>query len=354
MSLAIRRMVLGLVFALAGSGTLRGQGSAPRPPLITLVEQTSGTDALLQAVSPVSQRVVWASGHAGTILLTLDGGGTWVTRPSEAGDSLQFRDVHGFSGREAVVLTSGNGPLSRLYRTEDGGASWSLTFLMEEPAGFLDCLDFLDETHGFAYGDSFDGVPFLLETKDGGRNWNRVSAAALPAAGQGEGGFAASGTCARAAPDGAFWIATGAGGNARLLSLRSGAGQWSVQEAPVVRGDAAGLTTVAFGAAGSGVALGGDLAQMEARTDNVLLTRDGGRTWAAGGALHLLGPVYGSAFVPGTTTVVAVGPGGADVSDDGGRTWRALSDQTYWAVGVAAGGVGWMVGPRGRITRIEW
>ena len=51
--------------------------------------------------------------------------------------------------------------------------------------------------------------------------------------------------------------------------------------------------------------------------------------------------------------LVAVGPGGAAISRDDGRTWTTLSAQGYWAVG-AAGKVAWMVGPAGRIIRVTF
>lgn len=332
---------------LGGSGRVLAQAGAP-----ALLEQHSGTVALLQAVSPVDERVVWVGGHQGVILRTLDGGGEWARIPTPGGDTLQFRDVHAFGPDVAVALSAGPGALSRLYRTTDGGGTWSLAFLMDDARGFLDCLDFVDDRRGYAYGDAFDGVPYLLQTADGGQTWARVPASELPAAGEGEGGFAASGTCVRAAPDGGVWVATGAGGHARLLSLAPGSRAWNAREAPVVRGEAAGLTTVSFGPEGQGIALGGDLGQMEARTANVLVTQDGGRTWAAGMPLRMTGPVYGSAWRPGTPGVVAVGPAGADWSPDAGTTWQALSDRAFWAVGFAPGGVGWMVGPEGRVVRI--
>ncbi len=317
-----------------------------------LEEQQSGTQALLQAVSIVSERIVWVSGHEGTILRTTNGGATWEARSTPSGDSLQFRDIHGFNGERAVAMTAGTGDLSRIYRTQDGGMTWSLVFTMPEPEGFLDCLDFLDEGHGFVYGDAVDTAPYLLETVDGGATWERVPGNLLPSAGPGEGGFAASGTCARAAPDGSFWVATGAGGNARLLSLAPEGGDWRAQDIPVVRGNAAGLTTVAFGGAGSGLALGGDLGQMEGRTENIVVTSDGGRSWVAGGQLQLLGPVYGTDFVPGTQVAIAAGPAGADLTRDGGRSWASMAADSYWAVDLAASGVGWMVGPDGRVVRI--
>ncbi|MDE2973900.1 MAG: hypothetical protein OXU64_04110 [Gemmatimonadota bacterium] len=148
----------------------------------SVTEQSSGTDQVLQAISPVSGETVWVSGHGGVILRTLDGGSVWELVPAPAGDSLQFRDIHGFSSESAVGLTAGEGPRSRIYRTDDAGGSWALGFLMEEPAGFLDCLDFWDEDRGFAYGDSFDGVPYILVTGDGGRSWTRVPADAAPPA----------------------------------------------------------------------------------------------------------------------------------------------------------------------------
>ena len=319
----------------------------------TLEPQQSGTGALLQAVSAVTDEVVWVSGHQGEILRSVDGGDTWRSRLTLSLDSLQFRDIHGFDAQRAVALTAGTGPLSRIYRTTDGGGTWSLSFLMDSEQGFLDCLDFLDASHGFAYGDAIDRSPFLLETKDGGETWTRVASELLPDAGAGEGGFAASGTCARAAPGGRFWVATGAGGNARLLRLPPGGTRWEAIEAPVVRGEAAGLTTVSFASAEIGLALGGDLAQMEARTQNIILTTDGGATWSAGGPLRLVGPVYGSAFWEGSPVAVAVGPGGADLTEDRGRSWDELADQTFWAVDIAREGVGWMVGPEGRITRVR-
>jgi photosystem II stability/assembly factor-like uncharacterized protein len=56
--------------------------------------QASGTTASLRGVSAVSERVAWASGSAGTILLTTDGGQRWHRVPAPPGsDSLDFRDV---------------------------------------------------------------------------------------------------------------------------------------------------------------------------------------------------------------------------------------------------------------------
>ena len=355
---------------------------APFPHLCAqpaLTEQASGTDEVLQAISPVSEQTVWVSGHAGVILRTLDGGSAWKRIPAPAGDSLQFRDIHGFSTESAVGLTAGEGSLSRIYRTDDAGRSWSLAFLMEEPAGFLDCLDFWDENRGFAYGDSFDGVPYILITGDGGRGWTRVPADSAPAANEGEGGFAASGTCARAGQKGRGWLGTGAGGSARVLATGDYGRTWTAAEVPLVKGDVAGIFTLAIvpgAAAADGgnrpetedppapagwpaiMALGGDLdRRQEVAAGNAALSLDGGRTWTPASPAPINGAVYGSAGggTGGNRRVVAVAPPGAAYTGDMGQSWQALPGVSAWAVEFAPGGlVGWAVGGGGRIWRIEW
>ncbi len=342
------------VLVAVGCGTAGGdEGPAPTG-LPVLVRQSSGTESLLQAISAVSAEVAWVGGHDGTYVRTTDGGLVWEASTGPGGDSLQFRDVHAFDADRAVLMSAGSGPLSRIYVTEDAGRTWELAFLMEDTRGFLDCLDFWDDRRGLAYGDSFDGVPYVLLTSDGGRTWRRPDPARLPPAGAGEGGFAASGTCARAGTEGRGWIATGAGGNARVLRTADHGRTWQASETPIVKGDVAGLTTLTFRGREVGLGLGGDLAQMEARTVNVVRTMDGGESWAVGGALRMPGPVYGASYVPGTRTAVAVGPAGADWSGDDGERWLALDDEAYWAVDLTSSGSGWLVGPQGRITKVHF
>jgi hypothetical protein len=59
------------------------------------------------------------------------------------------------------------------------------------------------------------------------------------------------------------------------------------------------------------------------------------------------------AVVPGTRagTLVAVGPGGTDVSIDGGRAWLGADTTGFNSVGFAAPDAGWAVGERGRVAR---
>jgi photosystem II stability/assembly factor-like uncharacterized protein len=344
--------------AVAGCRTgVPGPGTGPVMPtsaLPILTPQTSGTTVLLQAVSAPSASVAWISGHQGTYVRTTDGGATWRVARVPGADTLQFRDVVALDADRAWLMSAGPGVLSRIYRTTDAGATWTLQFTNDEPEAFYDCIDFWDEHRGVAFSDQVSGRIIIRVTTDGGATWNLVPTSALPAALPGEGGFAASGTCLVTRPGGRAWIATGNAPRSRVLYTGDYGRSWDVFEMPVVAaGEAAGLATITFRDDRHGAALGGEIGKADARTDNVAVTADGGRTWRRGGRPVFAGAVFGAAFIPGAGPwLVAVGPGGADLSRDGGMTWTSIDTLSYWGIGFSPEGTGWIAGPSGRITRV--
>ena len=350
-------MISGVFVGLTSPVSLSARPHSPANEVqLRLTEQDSGTRVLLQAISAVDDRVVWVSGHMGTLLRTTNGGRDWSARVVPGADTLEFRDVDAFDARTAYLMSSGPGRLSRIYRTDDGGGTWTLQFMNEHPDGFLDCMAFWDRERGLAYGDAIEGGLFVLRTEDGGASWLRVPPEELPAAQAGEGGFAASGSCVTTGSGGRAWIATGNGEAARVLRTEDEGRTWQSNSAPVVGGPAAGLTTIDVLDDGRGIASGGVLGQDTLRVDNVVLTPDGGRTWTKGGRPVMAGPVYGSSWVPGAEgpTVFAVGPGGGDYSLDGGLSWRSATAVTYWSVSFASPSAGWAVGPNGRILHLAF
>src|SRR5215472_12898303 len=114
-----REFVCGLVLLLAGAGCAWGQWSM----------LTSNTAADLRGLHNVGGGVAWASGTNGTVLRTEDGGIVWQTCAVPPGaEKLDFRGVQGFEANTAIVMSSGKGDLSRLYKTTDGCNSWKLLF----------------------------------------------------------------------------------------------------------------------------------------------------------------------------------------------------------------------------------
>jgi photosystem II stability/assembly factor-like uncharacterized protein len=341
------------MFLAASAGCNRRDTTTSLTPV--LEPQTSGVSVRLQAVSAVSDDVAWVSGLEGTYARTTDGGATWAPGVVPGAESLQFRDVHAVDAHTAYLLSAGSGDASRIYKTTDGGQSWSLQFVNPDSAGFLDCFAFWDPETGVTYGDAVDGKLVLLRTEDG-EHWTRVPNADLPPAQAGEGGFAASGTCVTTQGDALGWIGTGAADTARVLVTDDRGRTWTAHPTPVVAGSAAGITSVAFRDADHGVAVGGAIDKPDDWTLNVVLAEDGGRTWTPSGHPTFAGAIYGAAYVPGTgpPLVVAVGPAGAAYSSDDGRAWVSLDTLNYWGLDFASANAGWIVGPDGRITGVRF
>lgn len=343
---------LALLAACAAQPSVPGPSASAGPSARTA--QSSGTEALLQAVSVVSPQVVWVSGHRGTYARTTDGGTTWRAAVVPGADTLQWRDVHAVSADTAYLLSAGNGDLSRIYKTHDGGVTWTPQFVNRDSAAFFDCFAFWDSRRGVAFSDAVNGEFVVLVTSDG-TTWTPVPADALPDAQPGEGSFAASGTCVAAQPGGHAWIGTGNAPTARVLHSADYGRSWSSAPVPVAGGEAAGLASVIFRDARHGLALGGPIGRP---TDSSLVaarTSDGGRTWSPAGWPGFSGAVYGATYVPGAAspTVIAVGPRGASLSRDDGITWSVIDTVSYWAVGAASPDAVWMVGPGGRIVRLS-
>jgi photosystem II stability/assembly factor-like uncharacterized protein len=348
------RPLLACLVASALPAAAAGQGVAS-PTTAVLEPQTSGVTVLLHAVSPVDERVVWVSGQGGTWLRTTDGGARWSGGVVPGAEALEFRDVHAASAASAWLLAAGPGDASRVYHTTDAGATWQLQWTNDEPAGFYDCVHFWDARRGVIYGDAVSGELRVLRTEDGGASWRLVPQSGLPTALPTEAGFAASGTCVVTGAGGRAWIAAGNAPRARVFRTEDYGLTWSAADAPVVAGEAAGLTSISMVDDRVGTAFGGNLALGDQRTDNVVRTTDGGRTWTALPRLSLLGAAYGGVHVAGTggQALIAVGPGGADVSFDGGQSWRTADGGSWWGIGSAGMDATWIVGPDGAIARVR-
>lgn len=173
----------------------------------TLTPQESGTIERLQAISPVDDQVAWASGTGGTYALTTDGGSTWHAAVVPGAEALEFRDVQGVSDKVAYLLSAGPGDQSRIYKTKDGGESWTLQFVNQDPSAFYDCFAFWTRNRGITTSDAVNRRFPAIKALDG-KHWTDIGDQ-LPAAQAGEASFAASGTCV--ATQGLFnaWIATG-------------------------------------------------------------------------------------------------------------------------------------------------
>ncbi len=317
--------------------------------------QNSGVMVTFRGVSAVDADTAWVSGSRGTVLRTLDAGATWanVSPPDSAG--LDFRDVDAIDRRTAYILSIGNGDQSRILKTVDGGQTWQTRFVSPDEDAFFDAMAFWDAERGLAFSDSAGGRHRILMTGDGGRTWRRVDPDTLPAALNGEGAFAASGTNVAVWGTDHAWIGTGAAARARVLRTIDRGRTWAVAETPLAAGATSGIYSIAFRDALHGIVVGGDYSREAEAVNNAAITTDGGVTWTAvtglGGFRSVVTPL------PGGTgrTWIAIGPSGADRSDDDGRTWRPepLPLAGLHTFSLAPDGrTGWAAGGRGRVIRL--
>ncbi len=346
--------------------------------------QTSGTTQLLIAVSPVNDRVVWAAGTGGTYVVTTDGGNTWKSAVVPGAEALQFRDVQGVSDKIAYLMSIGSNTTDfKVYKTVDGGATWTIQFTNETVNAFYDCFAFWTPDRGITHSDSVNGVFPDIRTTDG-KTWQSI-AANMPPALSGEASFSASGTCIATQGDRNAWITTGGASIARILATRDGGNTWHAYDTPLVSSPSAGGVSVAFRDSQHGILGGGDLAS-NASAD-AATSDDGGQTWTLTNKPPLSGAIFCLAYVRGNQlddddrgdgaygqndgegfdhnldravvitaeTEPDFSSGSAAWTPDEGRTWYEIPGASgYWAVGFASPRAGWFVGNNGQILKIRF
>ncbi len=335
----------------------------------------SGTTEPLRGIHAVGDGVAWASGAHGTVLRTEDSGYVWqkCTMPSGAED-LDFRSIWAWDAQNAIVMSSGPGKQSRLFKTNDGCGHWRALATNVDDSGFWDGLVFADAKNGYLLGDPVNGSFTLLRTRDGGEHWKAVTTRDLQVGDKKLGAFAASnqamvlagGVAGLPVP----WFGTSgmSGGehpyvysgdlscamemaqrNPELCLSRSL--HLTPQEVPMAGAKASagvfalGLRKDAAGAVHA-VAVGGDYTD-PGEGSGAAAWRDvkTGKWAAASKQPH--GYRSSVAWEPTAQAWIAVGTNGADVSYDDGQTWTALGNDNYNAISLP-----WLVGPAGRIAKL--
>jgi photosystem II stability/assembly factor-like uncharacterized protein len=261
---------------------------------------------------------------------------------------MDFRDIAAFGADVAYVMSSGEGANSRIYKTTDGGYSWSLQYSDKRAGFFLDSLACESAVRCVALSDPVNGKFLVLSTNDGER-WQELPRANMPVALPKEGAFAASGT-AIALCDGKTFFVTG-GPAARIFRSVDHGHSWTAKETPIVSGNSSsGAFSVTCEGQDNLVVVGGDYKDPNHTKRVAAYSADSGETWhlsetQPGGYRSAVSSFSRNKFV-------AVGPNGTDASFDGGVHWQHADDMNLNAVSFDAK-QGWAVGPRGTIARFN-
>jgi photosystem II stability/assembly factor-like uncharacterized protein len=307
-----------------------------------------GSDQELRGLDAVNGRVAWVSGDEGGVWRTVDGGRHWKDVAPPHSSKLLFRDVEATDRRHALLLAIGTRTASRIYRTSNGGRTWTTTFVNHSKQAFYDCMAMWPGGRvGLAVSDPVHNKFRVIRTTDSGRTWKVLPRKGMPRA-KGEFGFAASGTCLVTAGRGRAWIASG-GTASRVFRTTDRGRSWSVADSTIPPAKAGGTFGLSFKTKRHGLAVGGDYTKPRKGAHASAYTTNGGRTWHNGGRLG--GYRSGVDWVPGAPGVaIAVGTSGSDITRNGGLTWRTFG-QGYDSV-QCVHGVCWSSGSHGRVGRL--
>ena len=316
--------------------------------------QESGTTAGLRGIDSVDGTVAWASGTGGTVLRTIDGGSHWTKCAVPDGDkdgaTLDFRGVQAWDAQKAIVMASGPGEKSRLYKTVDGCGTWTLLYRNPDKDGFWDAVSVADRDNIVILGDPVGGRFFVSITTDGGKSWDRDMGVGLEGEDK-EGAFAASNKVLLINwVDGPFAFGTGGPSGPRIFiqcdSCKSG--NWTAY--PMLscpKGTAAGIFALGYRDWSRLVAVGGDYTKTNESKGTATWSADKGKHWTASKI-----PPHGyRSTVQWSDPLKAwftAGTNGSDISRDDGRTWQPLDNGNWSALSLP-----FIVGPNGRIARLN-
>jgi len=305
--------------------------------------QPTGTDANLRGVALVVHRgstVIWATGAKGAIVRSQDGGKTWEPVHISGAETLDFRGVQTFDGKDVYVMSSGEGKASRIYKTTDGGTSWNVQYTDARKGFFLDALACSDEKNCFALSDPVDGKFLLLATTDGA-HWKELGREQMPAALAQEGAFAASNSSLLLFGKTDIYFATG-GAKARVFHSKDLGQTWTVSETPVLCGKPSQGIFSIVRAGDTVVVVGGDYEKPKGTEKTASYSDDEGKTWKLA---EIMPTGYRSAVDTFDAGFVTVGLNGAETSRNGIR-WTPIDSPGLNAVTFIRG-KGWGVGPKG-------
>ncbi len=144
----------------------------PPPPTCNYIwsTQASGSAAQFLSVSAVSDQIGWAGGVGPAVVRTTNGGTSW-TSATGTGITGDIYSISAWSANDAICTTSPGATF--IYKTTNGGTTWTQSYTLA--GGFIDGLQMVSATEGYAMGDPVGGKWFIAKTTDGGASWARMA-----------------------------------------------------------------------------------------------------------------------------------------------------------------------------------
>lgn len=323
--------------------------------------QDSHAQVDLFGIDNVGNGVAWASGANGTVLRTTNDGQLWESCaiPPKA-EHLAFSSIQAKDENTAIVMSSGKGSLSQLYKTTDGCKTWKSVFENPDTTGSFDSLLHVTGQQFYLLGNPVDGKFAMFLSEDNGGSWAATSDPGFDAAA----GEVADNSSFKTQTALLFFATRGAApahfyytyAKCDSPTATSCAMAWGRADLPIQEASSIATRTQLNLGTGAvkvmGVAVGGNSGKPEDSASTAAFTTDG-KSWQLAATMP---KGYRSAVSYNKTagTWVAVGPNGTDISTDDGKHWQPLtngaseSDKNWNALSLP-----FAVGSNGHIGKLK-
>jgi photosystem II stability/assembly factor-like uncharacterized protein len=307
------------------------------------------------AISGVDSNVVWAvldsallnpnpvpPDYAPKFVRTTNGGASWSCGTINTGGPIlrghYIFDISAVNGNIAWIATNTRSGDGGIYKTTDGGQTWSL--LLQLPSRFV---HFYDALHGVIVNrGTFVSTPIIATTTNGGDTWE--DAVTIPSFDPNEVDAVFSGNNAHAQRGDTIWFPTSKG---RVYRSTNKGRDWTIYQTSLGRN--ASIGSIAFQDGRNGLVLSALDSLGAVAPNKAARTTNGGLTW-----ITLTPPSISRAacleYVPGTSGVyVIVSPAGGSIyTTNSGDTWVDIDlTELYRAVAFVGPNKGWAGGYTG-------
>lgn len=191
----MKKQLLSIVAAMA-VGTVSAQSPSPDWSINqNAIFPTALPNTGVKFMDAVDANVVWVTGWDLGALnraynwysRSIDGGATF-----NGGNIFPDTNTYVISNMEAIdantawvcsYMKAGGGGMGAIHRTTNGGANWvnmSATGMFTDPMSFGNWVTFLTPSVGIANGDPINGEFELWRTTDGGNSWSLTPGSAIP------------------------------------------------------------------------------------------------------------------------------------------------------------------------------
>lgn len=299
----------------------------------------SGRNVSLRGLSVVNDTVVWCSGSKGSIAKSIDGGKTfeWITVTGY--DTRDFRDIEAFDANTALIM--GVAEPAIILKTVDGGKTWKKVFEDSTKGMFLDAMVFDKKGVGHVIGDPIAHKIFHAFSYDFGNSWIGFTAHQLE---KGEAFFASSGSNIqhrgkRRNPY--VWVS---GGSQSHLFYKG-----KNYKIPMTMGkESTGANSIAVRKK-KAIIVGGDFTNDKSPDSNCILVNF--RKKPEFSIPQNAPSGYRSCVIYlNKKLLLCCGTSGIDISIDGGKNWKNVSNQSFHVIQKSKTGTKvYLAGPKGKV-----